>query len=1639
MGRTRVLWPVLVVATLAAAQFGSVPSAGAEPAAPSGSPVLNLSDGQTLGGTFQVNAEPVTEDDPVTTITVDGRTAESTKTAGTAHLSFEMGGNGTEARYHNYIVVNEHTAEADRVYLPTIAGGVRGTLDFPGSWLHTGVNTITAYAGANWVDTTSATAVGVETLPYGEGLRCPNYDDFALSSLGLGLLGVVADGEQNAFSYSFGDGTCGSSKKLLSQPLTFVVSGEVGGSAGLAADLDTTKLANGEHTIAAVTNSGATAAVKVEVNNDPAGAAKISPADGVRVKGVQRIVAASPIGGSQPVGALAVDGHPAENDESLAAGVATLGLTVEAGNSVESRYQNYLLVNGDRVDLGGDHAVSGAETISLPFPTRFLHNGDNVVQLRTGDYNGTLNGATCPNHDDFKVTRSAAGLVLSTAGTVTAGTTYVLTTTAGTETRAETTAESIALGDGTCGPVKDLELHFGIAGAPTTRTVETLGSGGDAHLKMFIGGNGSDSGYDNRVLVNGIPLDLGIWEKETADLAFPNEWLVPGLNVIRLVAGSDHGSAKAGGCDNYDDFTLRDFDLQPVGGRAKQLTREIAGTNVTIGSATYPTGSPVTLSFGDGSCGSSFNATKELSLVFYVTNPDGTVPAALGRRADVDTADLADGEHTITAVVGEKTSTRRITVDNNAPEIVESVPAEGQKVTSTVALTVRVKDASGVAGIPAITLDGKAVKESAEIGHGLPAGAHTIAVAVADTLGNTAVREIHFTSASIPDVPTALTADVDPSASSAQLSALIPGDDGTPLTATFTKADVVLPTTGYQGVAGSVPTTLDVAHDGSVQLDSLRPLDGKTVDTASGRDVVFQRYDLKVDAAARPTLRWEGTIDPARVVALRVWDTAATKWVALTSARGKEQGNTVLTAALPKEYRDGTAVHVLVTGEDPFADDLSPHDGTAQNDKDRFEDPSTYDFALAHFTDTQYITEGAAGGTYDDWDGVREPSDVETAEEQAVWQASYRMETEWIAQHSQDRKIAYAAHTGDVIENDYYDPLARRPDGSLLRPGLNEEVEKELAVSSGNQQVLDDSGLVNQVIAGNHDNQLGAETGPTSRFSRTFSAPRYYDVAKAWPTGASYHAWDEVTNADGTVTPGRDNQNNYVLFSAGGLDFVAVGLSYGVTRPEAQWADSVFKKYKDRNGILLSHDYLKPSANPDGRGAAFSDPDGSALYQQVVSDNPNVFLVLAGHEHGVGTNLKTGIGVTKTHDVVELLADYQFYTVPTGELWPDKVDANGDIDVDGDGKVDHKATDRLQFGASFLRLLQFNVERAELHIDTYSPYLKNFGATEYDIRQDGSQNTPRYNGSEDNLTLPVDLTSRKTSFRTDSLAAYVPGGEIGKDSLVAGGTAAVTWSGLQPATAYAWIVSARSDDDGVSIAQPAVFRTPKGKPTVSATVTPTEWGTAAKVTAKVNGPATGTVEVREGSKVLASSALTAGSATLSMPAGLAGGSHQLTVTYPGSELFEPAQTKVTLVVNLPAQWSATKVYQSGDKVVYEGKVYLASYYAKGTKPGDPNGAWQELALTEDGVIIWTASRIFQGGELVTHQGKTFKALWYTRNQEPGKPNGPWSEVAPGNPGDWTPSTIYVGGEQVKFQGHVYEARWWTRNQTPPGGPWKLIR
>ncbi|TDD99064.1 metallophosphoesterase [Jiangella asiatica] len=1262
---------------------GATDPASADEASAAELPTLTPADGSYLEGTVTVAAEPAVAGDDVTGLAIDGTELDATPTTGVSHLSFDVGSNSTEARYGNYVLVNEeHRIELG----DSVSERVR--LEIPNEHLVAGENTVEVFAG------TITTSCGV------------NHDDFVLSDFSLELLGEVADGSTNEFNYAFGDGSCGSNTSLLlSARLVFVVERDPQATTGLSAQVDTTTLANGQHQVVATTASGSAVTHNVTVNNAPAGAPQLTPADGTLTNGTQPVFATFPADASGAVPTLTVDGAEPPTRATLGTGVASFSFDVGT-NSIDARFHNHLLVNGKRLELGGDFV---SERVEFTIPNQYLVPGENVITLVTGARQESC-GA---NRDDFTI----AALDLALADGTATG---------------QDIAASYVMGDGSCGTsttaLREVDLHY-VIDAPTSHLRQTLGAG-LAVVSFDVATNSIEARYHNYLLINGMRVDLGgDYVSERVDITIPNEWLMPGWNTIDLVTGTFEASCGA----NRDDFAISDITLTPAAGTATAQRQQPS------------------YGMGDGNCGSTVNPLREVDLHFLVDAPER------GVRADVDTTALADGEHTITATstTGE-VATRVLVTDNTAPEVTASTPADGETITSSVVLGVEIEDASGVLTGPDVTLDGQPVALGDLVGPGLAPGAHTLAVTGTDVLGNAASREIVFTSAGIPDVP----AELAPSSGSTDvsesvtLSARVAEPGGGDVTATFSQAEVFTADRAWQGTTTSVPSTLRVEGERPVPTRGLAPLDGQTLQAPSGRDVTYQRYDITVRGPVDSSvLRWEGVVDPERLATLHVWNLRTESWEVLSLARGAVEGNTVLSASVGEEYIDRRQVHVMVTAEDPFADDIEP------GDPDGFADPASYDFSIVHFTDTQYISEGAV--------------EQETAEERAVWASAYEGIVDWIVDNAEERKISYVAHTGDIIENN-----TRVPATDAMR----QQVIGEFEFSSSQQGVLDDAGVPNGVIAGNHDNQSGTETGPSALYNQYYGPGRYAGADDQWEHAEYGGPWRE-----------GDNQNHYDLFTAGGLDFVVVGLSYGVTREEVDWANSIFERFPDRNGILLTHDYLRPSADVDGRNATLSERDGAALYQQVVEANPNVFLILAGHHHGVGTNVKPQVGEVG-RGVVELLADYQFYTVSADRL--------GLTEIGG-----YNPTDQLQFGASFFRLLQFDVERSEMIVDTYSPLLDEFGATEYDTEG-------RYNGLEDNMVLPVDLQTRATTFQTDSLALYTPTQVIGEATVASGEVASASWAGLTPSTTYAWIVTARSSGGGVTAAQPSVFTTTdtRGRP-----------------------------------------------------------------------------------------------------------------------------------------------------------------------------------------------------------------------------------
>lgn len=664
-----------------------------------------------------------------------------------------------------------------------------------------------------------------------------------------------------------------------------------------------------------------------------------------------------------------------------------------------------------------------------------------------------------------------------------------------------------------------------------------------------------------------------------------------------------------------------------------------------------------------------------------------------------------------------------------------STPAAGGELTRATEFSVDWNNPGLVAQGTTYSLNGEEIAPGDVIGAGLEAGEHEIVVEGKTVFGLPLSQSIAFTSGSIPETGGVETGQ---GAGTVSLSAIAHNPDGGDVTSTFYEGRADLADAGFQGLVDELPSSLEFEYDQAAELDG----SGESLAAEPGQ-IAFQRFDVDVgETADGQAVRWAGSVDPSRQVNLMVWNTADETWETVASGRGLTEGELVLSGEIGADHLTDGAAAVLVVGEDPFADDLDNEVAAG------FEAVDDYDFAIAHLTDTQYLSEGAVERAYSE-------------DQQEVWAASYMDTVTWIAENASARKIAYVAHTGDIIEN-WHTGSARDDEEEYRDIAIN-----EFEFASEAQQVLDDAEIVNGVLPGNHDNRTGNDVGADSLYNDYFHPDRYeaLEETAGWQNmQASYTPWRE-----------GDNENHYDLFTAGGLDFIAVHLGFDVTQEELDWASEVLDEYSDRNAMVMTHAHRKPSTNPDGRGAAFSH-DGSRVDQSILRQHDNVFLVLSGHEHGVDIEVRKDVGIPG-NNIVELLADYQFYEVSADELGLTGVDNRGPNDM-------------LRFGSSFFRMLQIDVDASEMAVDTYSPHLDDFGATEYDDRD-------RYNGTEDDTRLPIQLETRRTSFTTDQIMVTTPTDEvIGEDTARSGWPATVEWSGLTEGETYAWYVTSSDAETG---------------------------------------------------------------------------------------------------------------------------------------------------------------------------------------------------------------------------------------------------
>ncbi|MCZ4077607.1 metallophosphoesterase [Rhodococcus sp. H36-A4] len=368
-----------------------------------------------------------------------------------------------------------------------------------------------------------------------------------------------------------------------------------------------------------------------------------------------------------------------------------------------------------------------------------------------------------------------------------------------------------------------------------------------------------------------------------------------------------------------------------------------------------------------------------------------------------------------------------------------------------------------------------------------------------------------------------------------------------------------------------------------------------TARTSGWNDYPYVRYTVTFASdVAVAQIAWRGTSVNTNDLALHTWNPDTRSWgQSIATAAPTAPGGTIeLTATITAI--DGP-VEVMVI-DTPRANDAFQEDNFEPNRQ--FATAGTYDFALQHITDTQYIT--------------RDDPDV------------YDEMTQWTVDNAEKYGIEYSMHTGDIIQ-------------SWISPGRPDaQSRKEFEAASESMKALEDADIPHGVLPGNHDNiwNVAGKLVPGEHeknhalYNEYFGPDRYRN--QPW--------WGDSFTEE-------DNSAHYDLIDLAGAKFLMLYIGYNPPEKVMKWAEQVLVDNPDRNVVIGTHYYLDEDG--ERKMMAFGDigaSSGQQIWNRLVVPNESVFLVLSGHVDGQATVVDRGVGDTD-RTVVQLLADYQYFEV----------------------------------------------------------------------------------------------------------------------------------------------------------------------------------------------------------------------------------------------------------------------------------------------------------------------------------------------------------------------------------------------------------
>jgi len=144
-----------------------------------------------------------------------------------------------------------------------------------------------------------------------------------------------------------------------------------------------------------------------------------------------------------------------------------------------------------------------------------------------------------------------------------------------------------------------------------------------------------------------------------------------------------------------------------------------------------------------------------------------------------------------------------------------------------------------------------------------------------------------------------------------------------------------------------------------------------------------------------------------------------------------------------------------------------------------------------------------------------------------------------------------------------------------------------------------------------------------------------------------------------------DDKNNAIKFSVSGFNLLIICFENLANETILNWGANLLVKYPGYHAILCTHAYLY-------NGTDYYPYEWCGTFKTYTASYENVFLTLCGHFHYSARKIEQ----FEDHTVINLQYDFQ------------------------------EETANFPYGTGYLRILNFDLDRGELKVYTFNPYLK---------------------------------------------------------------------------------------------------------------------------------------------------------------------------------------------------------------------------------------------------------------------------------------------------------------------------------------------